>query len=174
MAFVYIYWRSDFYKHDKFKVFLTLLSASAIIFGILAIIIQGFNYNDNLKQRDSESFTSLSKDFINDILQLFINNQDMSYYYNELLDIKKITKDTVRNLEKEHQISMLIFAKLASISYYLKTHTYGTITDGLLSRLHHILDTFFKSGIFINYWKEYKEKLAGKDIQDFVKKQYSM
>lgn len=174
LVFLYIYWIGDFYKYDKFRVFLTLLSAIAVIFGILAIVIQGLNYSDTVKQRDAESFDNLSKEFIQDILQLFINNPDMIYYYNDLFGLKKITKDTKRNLIKEHQISMLIFAKLASITYYIETYGFISITKGLISRTNHILDTFFKSQTFKGYWKEYKDKLAGQNIKDYVEKYYKL
>jgi hypothetical protein len=168
------YWNSDYYKNDKFKVFLTLLSAIAVIFGILAIVIQGLNYNDTVKQRDSESFANLTKDFIHAILELFIKNQDMKYYYNDLLGIRHITKDTKRHYEKEHQISMLIFSKLASIVYYIEVNKFDYKTQGLISRTNNILNTFFKSKVFTNYWLEYKEKLSGEPIRIYIKKFYNL
>jgi hypothetical protein len=169
-----IYWSGDYYKYDKFRVFLTLLSAIAVIFGILAIVIQGLNYNDTVKQRDSESFANLTKQFIHETLLLFIQNPDMEYYYNDLLGIRHITKNTKRNMGKEHKISMLIYAKLASIVYYVQVNEYNLSTKGIISRTNNILNTYFKSKVFKGYWHDYDVKLAGDPIRIYLKKHFNM
>lgn len=169
-----LYWKNDYYKNDQFKVFLTLLSAIAVIFGIIALIIQGLNYYDTVKQRDSNSFHSLTKEFIQDLLQWFIENPNMNYYYNDLMNIKHISKGTTRNYTKEHQISMLIYAKLASIAYYVELNKYGDLTKGLVSRTNHIMNTFLKSKVFRGYWKHYDKLLAGEPIRIYMKKYFNI
>ncbi len=169
-----IYWKGDYYKDDKFRVFLTLLSAVAVIFGIIALIIQGLNYSDTVKQRDSESFNSLTKEFVHDTLKWFTMNPDMNYYYQDLMDIKHIDKNTKRNLLKEHQISMLIYAKLASIAYYVQVNKYNELTKGIISRVNNILDTYFKSKTFKNYWNDYDVLLAGDPIRIYLKKNFNL
>ena len=174
LILIILYWKSDYYKDDKFKVFLTLLSAVAVIFGIVALIIQGLNYYDTVKQRDTQSFSTLTKEFIHDLLKWFIDNPDMNYYYNDLMGIRYITKNTKRDLVKEHKISMLIYAKLASIAYYVQVNEYNELTKGIISRTNNIMETFLKSKVFRGYWEDYDKLLAGDPIRKYLKKYFNL
>ena len=168
------FWYSNYYKNIKFQVFLRFLSAIAIIFAILAIVIQGLNFEESLKERNTNFFSNLTKSFIHDILELFMKYPEMNYYYNDLMGYKRINLNTNRNLTQENQISMLIYAKLASIAYFVEIYGENDLTNGIISRTNNIMKTFLESPTFKSYWEEYDKKLAGNPVRKYLKKYFNI
>jgi hypothetical protein len=107
---------------------------------------------------------------------MFLENEDMKYFYNDLLDIKHIDENTSnRNITKEHQMAMLIFHRSIPIIYYIINNNYDNIkTRGLISRYNHVMHTFFKSKVFRNYWKDYEIRLAGDPPRVYFKKEFNL
>jgi hypothetical protein len=171
---VLLYWKGDFHKSEKFKVFFSTMSGIAILFGIFAIVIQTLSFKENVKSKDVEFFDNLTKSFIHDILRLFIENQDMNYYYYDLMGIERINSETVRNLPKENEISMLIYAKSASVLYYIQIQNENKATKGLQSRFNNIMTTFLSSPTFRGYWPLYNKNLAGDPIRVYFKKYFNI
>jgi len=160
---------------DKFKIILTIISTIAsVVFGS-AVVLQVLNYSNQKKIEEIQSYSNLSKEFLDDILIFFLNNPDMTYYYNDLFQIEKITSETKRNLKKEHMISMLIYSKLAKFAiFYLET-TNVEAKIKVEKWIGHIIQTMMSSETLRYYWiNEYKPKLSGPASQAYMKKHFNL
>jgi hypothetical protein len=176
IIFVIFYWNSNIYKQQKFRIFFTILSAVAVVFSVLAITIQTFSFSETLSANNTNSYNQLSDLFFGETFRMFLENEDMKYFYNDLLDIKHIDENTSnRNITKEHQMAMLIFHRSIPIIYYIINNNYDNIkTRGLISRYNHVMHTFFKSKVFRNYWKDYEIRLAGDPPRVYFKKEFNL
>jgi len=174
LLFTILYWYGDYHKSDKFKVFFTALGGIAILFSIFAIILQALNYKENITNNDIHFFETLSRDLIQDTLNLFIENQDMSYYYNDLIGVQRINENTIRNIDKENEISMLILSRFASIIYYIDQEGNTKRINSLKTRFEKVLNTFMKSPTFREYYMLYKQKLSGPETIKYFQKKYNI
>lgn len=163
------------FEIDKFRTILTIISTIAsVVFGS-AVVLQVINYSNQRKLEEIDYYSKLSREFLDDILQLFINNMDMSYYYQDLFGLKDITDKTKRDKVKEHMISMLIFSKSAKFAIFDLESTNKTAKEKVHNWLGHVLDTLMKSKILREYWTdEYKPKLSGPATQAYMKKYFNL
>lgn len=172
------YWKSDMYKKLKFRTFFTLLSALAVLFSILAIIIQTFNYIETTNVNDTQSYNDLAEIFYNGTFKMFLDSPDMNYYFYDLLDEKHIdTYSPNRNLVKEYQMSMLIFGRCVPLIFYIninKNKLNGVKKGVIIGRFNHVLHTFFKSKTFREYWEKYDRNLAGDPIRIYFKREFNI
>lgn len=174
ISFIF-YWKGNYHKSDKFKVFFSALGGIAVVFGIFALIIQGLSFKENIKSKNVEFFDNLTKSFVHDILHLFIDNQDMNYYYEDIMGINPINSNTIRNLTKENEISMLIYTKASSIIYYIETEKNNEITNEIQKSFNNTMYRYLNnSPTFKNYWKLYNENLGGYQIQMYFKKYFGL
>jgi len=140
----------------------------------IAIICQLINYTREQSSERIAGYEEQSKLFLDDILQIFIEHPEINYYYEELLGIKKIDANTERNLVLEHEITMLIFAKLAKWSMYINESDQEESHNSKIW-LDHIMDTYMKSKIFKKYWiNEYKPKLTGPAARKYMLERYNI
>lgn len=168
------FWVHSYYKSSKYVVFLRLTQVLVSSLFSIAIIIQVINYSQEQKRELVLRYVEESKLFLDDTLEIFIAHPEMNYYYEELLGIKKIDANTKRNLTLEHEITMLIFAKLAKWAVYINE---SDKEESYKSKiwLDRIMDTYMKSNIFKNYWiNEYKPKLAGPATLSYMSERYNL
>lgn len=160
---------------DKYRIILTIISTIAsVVFGS-AVVLQVLNFANQRKTEEIEYYSKLSKDFFDDLLTLFLNNSDMSYFYDDLFQIKEITSKTKRNLTKEHIISMLIFSKAAKFAIFEFESSNKSAAEKIQKWLGHIFDTMMKSQILRDNWtNEYKPKLSGPATQKYMKLHYDL
>ena len=174
-AHVYVVRNGD--VMDKFKTILTIISTIAsVIFGS-AVVLQVLNFSNQRKIEEIESYSKLSKEFLDDIILLFLNkdNHDMVYFYNELFQVDKINSKTKRNLNKEHMISMLLFSKCAKFAIFDSETTNYAAKIKVQKWIGHIVNTFMKSDILKEYWTdEYKPKLSGPATQKYMKEHFNI
>jgi ribosomal protein L30E len=177
---VYNYWSyfiilKDQHGIDKFKTILTIISTIAsVVFGS-AVVLQVINYANQRKVEEIDYYSKLSREFLDEVLELFINNIDMGYYYEELFGINRITDKTKRNLIKEHAISMLIFSKSAKFAIFELESNNEEAKAKVHNWLGHVLDTLMNSEILRRYWTtEYKPKLSGPATQNYMKKYFNL
>jgi len=163
------------FEIDKFKTVLTIISTIAsVVFGS-AVVLQVINYTNQRKLEEIDYYSKLSREFLDSILELFINNTDMSYFYEDLFGIKSITDKTKRNKVKEHMISMLIFSKSAKFAIFDLESTNDSAKEKIHNWLGHVLETLMKSKILREYWtNEYKPKLSGPATQAYMKKYFNL
>ena len=176
IMFGIIYWRTNIYKNEKFKVFFSSLSAIAIVFSIVAITIQSFAYVETLNANNTNSYNDLTEMFFVQTFKMFLDNPDMNYFYEDLMDIKHIDEHTQhRNYIKEEEMAMLIFSRSISIIYYIINNNYDNYrTLNLVTRFNHVMTTFFRSKSFQKYWEIYEEKLAGDPPRIYFKKEFNI
>lgn len=162
---------------DKFKIILTIISTIAsVVFGS-AVVLQVLNFSNQRKIEEIEYYSKLSKEFLDDIIMLFLNNgnRDMVYFYNDIFQNGKITSKTKRNINKEHMISMLIFSKFAKFAIFNAETTNIDAKLKVQKWIGHIISTMMKSEILEDYWtNEYKPKLSGPATQHYMKENFNL
>ena len=169
------FWVGHYYKNNKFKTFLTLVTTITSILFSSAIVIQVFNYNHQRSSEEIQKYSDLSKIFLDDTINIFIENPEMNYYYEDLLGIKMIDQNTKRNIILENQISMLIFSRLAKFAIFIQQEDDPDITKKIDDWLGHIAATFMKSDTLKSYWiNEYKPKLSGPASRQYMKKNFNL
>lgn len=162
---------------DKFKIVLTIISTIAsVVFGS-AVVLQVLNFTNQRKTEEIEYYSKLSKEFLDDILMIFLSNHhtDMVYFYNELFQIDKINSKTKRNLNKEHMISTLIFSKLAKFAIFSTETTNYDAKIKVQKWIGHIINTMMESDVLREFWiDEYKPKMSGPATQAYMKEHYKL
>jgi hypothetical protein len=160
---------------DKFKIILTIISTIAsVVFGS-AVVLQVLNYSSQIKIEEIDAYSKLSREFLDEILTLFINHYDMAYYYKDLFQIEKITSKTKRNITKEHMISMLIFSKCAKYAIFCLETTNINAKSKVEKWIGHVIKTLMSSDILRDYWtNEYKPKLSGPATKIYMKEQFNL
>jgi len=169
------YWRSNLHTSVKFTVYIKVLIA---ILTLYAIFIAFQFHNDQVIQDETVSFEKLSSSFYDDVVELFIKHPEMNYYYKELMNLPTHNNRPVkRNILLENKISMLIFSKLSNIvQYTIKSESESTVnTLNLLEcKTLNILNIYFKSKIFRDNWKIYKERIACDAFKEFIQDKYNL
>ena len=172
---LYHFWRGTYYRNNKFKILLTLITTVTSIMFSSAIIIQVLNYNNQKSNEEIDRYNSLSKVFLDDILETFMEHPEMNYYYDELVGVKTIDKNTKRNYILENQISMLIFSKLAKFAIFAQETRDKKISEKIENWMGHVADTFMKSPTLKYYWiNEYKPKLSGPASRTYMEKHFNL
>jgi hypothetical protein len=140
-----------------------------------AIIIQVLNYNNQKANEEIDRYNGLSKVFLDDILETFMKHPEMNYYYDELVGVKTIDKNTKRNYVLENQISMLIFSKLAKFAIFAQQTHDKDISKKIENWMGHVADTFMKSPTLKHYWiNEYKPKLSGPASRTYMEEHFNL
>lgn len=176
ITYVYMqHWTTSIYTNKQYLSFISLIQASTGVILAFAITLQVLNYRISYANEIKNNYNELSKIFFDDILLLFMNNSDMTYYYNDLTGIKKIDENTKRNIAKEHTISMLIFSKMAKFAITIDETHNSDAAQKVHLWLGHIYDTYMKSPTFRYYWiHEYKPKFSGPASRKYMMKYYGL
>lgn len=175
LLFSLIYWQSNLHTSLKFKTYIKVLIA---ILTIYAIFIAFQFHHDEVINDEIASYEKLSTSFYDDVVELFIKHPEINYYYKELMNLPTNNDTHVkRNILLENKISMLIFSKLSEITQYL-VKTRGESEVNTLNLLEcktvNILNLYFKSKIFRDNWKIYKEHIACDILKQFIQEKYNL
>lgn len=173
---VFLYFLYTYHKLHRSKPFELYIQAAAGIFSIIfssAAVLQVLSYNRERKVEIVKDYEELAKSFYNDTIQLFIDNDDMQYYFENLFNNQPILNGTSRNVTKEREITYLIFSKLGTIT------SYETIMDTddkkLLDQwIVKILGNFMKSDVFRGYWNDYKNTFGGYLSSIYMKEHFNL
>lgn len=169
------FWFGSYYKNLKFKTLLTVITTFTSIMFSLAIIVQVLNYNTQRANEEIDHYNDLSKIFLDDILELFMSHPEMNYYYIDLVGIKLIDENTKRNYILEHQISMLIFSKLAKFAIFAQQTSDKEVSQKIENWMGHVADTFMKSPTLKKYWIDhYKPNLSGPASRRYMDENYKL
>ena len=172
---LYWFWRGNYHRNVKFRTLLTLITTLSSVGFVSAVFFQAINYYKEKSNEEIDHYNGLSKAFLDDTLELFINHPDMNYYYLDLMGKKAIDKNTKRNYALEHQISMLIFSRLAKFAIFTQQTYDKEISAKINNWLGHVFSTFIKSPTLQHYWiNEYKPKLSGPESRTYMKENYNM
>jgi hypothetical protein len=175
VAILYHFWTGNYYRNNKFKILLTLITTFTSIMFSSAVIVQVLNYNNQKVNEEIDRYNSLSKVFLDDILDTFMKHPEMNYYYNELVGLQTIDNNTKRNYVLENQISMLIFSKLAKFAIFAQETQDKDISKKIENWMGHVADTFMKSPTLKYYWtNEYKPKLSGPASRAYMEKNFNL
>jgi hypothetical protein len=178
IAFVLLtkyYWKTKFGYDPKFQTYVQVLIAATIIITVYSVYFQIVAYKDSVNNQEVQYFDNFYKDFLDETIKFFIQHPEMNYYYDELFYNKSDYKDEDRNKELEAQISIIIFSRMGSIIYYINTYK-KTENDDRRDKIEEseklllkILDSFFGSKIFTEYWEKFKNGLSNKLTVDYIK-----
>ena len=175
--FSYLYYHNfvKVKKEENFKVFLTFVSTIFAVIFSSAILVQAISFNNSQKNEIITNYNNLSEKFFDEIIKYFSENPDMNYYYNDLFDIEPINNNVNRNFEKEHQISMLIFSKMAKFAVYVEKSNNVESKRMVEDWLGHIFQTFMKSPTLRYYWiNYYKPDFSGPASRKYMEFYYKI
>ena len=98
----YVFYKINdkFYKSAKFRTYISVSMFIATFILAVGVLFQIITYKSTQYKITIQSFTNFSKDFINDILILFIQHPQMNYFYRELF-FNQVTENIHRNIELE-------------------------------------------------------------------------
>jgi hypothetical protein len=173
------YWKSRFGFDPKFQTYVQVLIASTIIITVYSVYFQIVSYKDSVNNQEVQYFDNFYKEFLDETVKFFMDHPEMNYYYDELFYNKSDYKEYERNKDLESQISIIIFSRMSSIIYYINTYKR---TENYERRdkieqseklLLKILDSFFGSKIFNQYWRKFKNGLTNKETIDYIKTHFN-
>jgi len=172
---IYHFTNHNYYKKKKFIILLTLLGTISSILLASSIIVQFFSYNNRLTEEVISKYGDYSKEFLDEVLVLFINHPELQYYYDDLSGTKKINEYTIRNLTLEKEITMLMFSKFAKTTVFIQHSTNTEEVKYVEKWMKHVLDTYMKSDTFKHYYiNEYKPKFSGPSMVKYMKDNYNL
>ena len=129
------FWKGNYYRNNKFKILLTVITTFTSIMFSAAIIVQVLSYHNQKTNEEIDRYNSLSKIFLDDILEIFMDHPEVNYYYNELVGIQEIDKNTKRNYVLENQFlsrtKTPIFSFLTDIKDVLCGHNFPFSTGSV-------------------------------------------
>jgi hypothetical protein len=178
IAFVLLtryYWKTKFGFDPKFQTYVQVLIAATIIITVYSVYFQIISYKDSVNNQEVQYFDNFYREFLDETIKFFMDHPEMNYYYDELFYNKSYYKERQRNKDLESQISIIIFSRMSSIINYINTYK-NTENDERRDKIQQsenlllkILDSFFGSKIFNEYWRKFKNGLSNKETIDYIK-----
>lgn len=173
------YWTTNFGFDPKFQTYVQVLIASTIIITVYSVYFQIIAYKDSVNNQEVQYFNNFYKEFLDETIKFFMDHPEMNYYYDELFYNKSNYDEGERNKDLESQISIIIFSRMSSIIYYINTYQ-KTDNDARKDKIKQseklllkILDSFFGSKIFNEYWRKFKNGLSNKQTIDYIKAHFN-
>ena len=175
IMFVYSYFlNSKYYKYIQFRNYVGIITAVSTFVLAIGVLFQVVFYTVEQQKDEVMSFTSFSKDYVDSIIDTFMQHPEMNYYYDELFN-GKINNHAKRNIVLENQISTRIFAKTIEQIYTVNTNEYASDVMVLKQTLIKIMNMFFRSEKFKNYYLYYyKPYLADSLMISFMKEHFGL
>lgn len=166
-----LYFTLNIGKNDKFK---TLIS----FYGSLSIFISTYSLYNQINQTALNRISSdvvyvnnIFSNIDNDVYNFFSKNDKMNYYYNELYYGISDYKLEDRNIQLEKILSFKLLSNIETLINYMDAiKSAGGITSELdiaEIKLKKLLNTFLKSKIFVENWKEYSKLIAMNWTKDY-------
>ena len=169
-----LYWKSRLYTKQRFKIMLPVVTTITSTLLAIAVIFQVVNFNHQNILEEVSQYNALSKLFIDDNTQMFIDHPEMNYYYNDLMGIKPIDSNTTRNFDLERQFSVLIFARMAKTAKYLQSTDNEVMNEGTETYLKRTMDLYTRSPTFRNYYTNCYKQIAGPAGRQYMLKNYKL
>jgi len=172
LGFFY-YLNNYFYSNKKFVNYIHILAAIGSLILGLTLLTGVVSYNNSIKEISVSDIILVVRDYSEGIVNLFIENPEMNYFYEEIFNKKKFLNPK-RNITLENQICMNIFNK--SVEPISIISIYGD-QDKVISQIKNTLLKFlsllFSSTRVKNYYiYYYKKNLAGPLLTDFIEKNF--
>jgi len=156
-----LYWRSSLSSNEKFKSLLSIWVSTSLFISLYSVYLQTNSYHESQIQMETNNFNSLFSSFFDSVVQLFISNPGLNYYYSELFTGISNYKDSDRNIVLEEEITTIILSKMENIINFVDIFSTNlTVVAQTEQKLLKILKVFFKSKIFLENWNIYKSKFA--------------
>lgn len=172
---VFHFMKHNYYRHKKFFIFLTLLGTISSIMLAVSVMFQFWKFNSDNQEKVILQYGEHSKQFLDEILILFMNHPELNYYYNDLTGTKKIDEFTKRNITLEKEITVIMFGKFAKTTVYIQKSANKEEVNYVEAWMKHILDTYMKSDTFKNHYiDEYKPKFSGPSMRKYMKDNYNL
>jgi hypothetical protein len=176
----YLYWISDFGLNSKFQTLVNIWVSLSLFAFVYSAYISNLSFTQQLIETQVSSFSTYFNQLYNNTINLFIGYPSLNYYYNELFN-GIINNDKVRNIQLENQISFTILSNVENIINYLISFNYFKLNNKNIAdisstenKLYLILYQYFKSPIFIENWKKYKNSFANKSTIEYIQINFNL
>lgn len=155
------------------NVFNYITSISTFILA-LSIMFTLYQLDKNNKILIVKNFFN-SNNILDDIIELFLNNKDMKYLFDNIFLETPIPHNIHRNITKEYEISILIFSKFSNFLKLIDENQLDNDDDhSIIQILFSMMDIIMKSDIMINNWKLYKIQFKPILLIKFIQDKYGL
>lgn len=162
-----------FFNNKKFLSYIQILAALGSLILGLTLLTGVVGYNTSKKFNSEANIILTIKDFSEGIINLFMENPEMNYFYEEIFYKKKNIQHK-RNIILENQICVNIFTKsvepISIINIYGEDDvSVAPIKETLLKFLSLLFQSTKVKNYYIYY---YKSNLAGPLLINFIEKNF--
>lgn len=160
----FVYLKFNFHNNESFSKILNLYGSLSIIFTVYNIYLTNkSNFYNNINN-ELNSLNFLLNKITENISNFFINNTNMKYYYDEIINNIGNQDENIRDIDLEEIITNNILVNIDSLINYLDAFKKMNGNNFQLiiieNKLNKILNQFLKSKIFIQNWNKYKKIFA--------------
>jgi tryptophan-rich sensory protein len=164
-----------FYNSKKFKTYIDVIMSVSTLILAVGVLFQVIAFQVEQHKQAVQSYTEYSKDFTSYIIEIFRQNPEMNYYYENLFNNKPIPPGQQRNYILEEQLSMNIFVKTVEPIAIIKQFSDNPDIKQIKTAFVSILGKFFKSSTFTNYYKNnYKPTFSNPVVIDFMHENFGV
>ena len=179
---IFLFQKFKLYKHEKYKVYISLFVASNVIFTIYIIFIQAQNHSEEIINSNSTFYNDLMNNLYDETLKIFRENPKMKYYFDELfnnIDSSSTSEYLIqRDPYLEEIISYRIMSSMANYTVFYYSHVnldnYKDLIVAQRYRIIKIINMFLNSKIFREYLDKYLNNFSGMNNLKFFKEFFNI
>lgn len=171
----YLYWKSSIHTNEKVKMLISIWVSTSLFISFYSAYLQTNNYRESQLQLELNNFNNLFNTFFDGIVELFIHNPSVNYYYNELFTNVSKYQESERDIILEKKISVLIFSNMENVINFVDLYSNNKVVVGQTEeKLLKILSVFFKSKIFLENWNVYKDLFANDWTIQYINMKFNL
>lgn len=181
LVVIYLFQKFKLYKHEKYKVYISLFVALNVLFTCYIIFIQINNHNEELSNENSKFYQNIMTKLFNDTLKIFRENPHMNYFYNEMFNgipYQQSGHIVQRDKVTEQNIVYTTLSSIANYAVYYYAHVklenYREMILTQRYRCIKIINRFLESPIFKEHLETYFNDFAGLNNLKFFKEFFNI
>jgi len=164
----YVYYNS---RNNKYAIIFNYITAISTAILALSVIGTFVSIEQGKISNSIKDYNEISDSVFDEIIELFLDNKDLTYLYNNIFLQIKLDNKINRNIIKEHELSLIIFSKFSKVIQLIKEvpqESYMTV------RVFSMMDIIMKSKIMQNYWILYKKQFNPIMLIPFMNERYGL
>jgi hypothetical protein len=163
------------YHHKKTDYMVLFQYITAISTAILALSVIGtfVEIQKNNTSATIKNYDEISDEIFDKIIELFLDNEDMNYLYNNLFLHEPINSNACRNMTKEHEITSIIFSKFSKVLELINEKELNN-ENSIILRVYSMMDNLMESKLMQDYWLIYKNTFNAKLTSKFMHERYGL
>lgn len=166
---VYLYY--NLHHSDQFKVLIDLIAAILGFLTIVALLMRASADNASARNIDSEIYDNIITELFTDTIDIFIENPDMQYFFDEIFNNAPRPSNNTNEL-KEQMICFRILSNIGNYAMYYYSHVelpdYTEQLESHNGRVIKIILQFKQSNSFNNALDKYNSDYSGLEFAKYM------